>query len=54
MKLAHGTDARVQQHLAFPDCRVIQVVEASHVDITQAERNIADFAHLSLMPSGGT
>ncbi|WP_181778865.1 hypothetical protein [Pseudonocardia pini] len=38
VKLGHGTDARVRQHLANPDCEVLQVVEASHLDITHAER----------------
>jgi hypothetical protein len=38
VKLGHGTDARVRQHLAHPDCRVLQVVEGRHVDITHAER----------------
>ncbi|MEJ8277437.1 hypothetical protein [Pseudonocardia spirodelae] len=40
VKLGHGTEARVRQHLANPDCHVLQVVEASHVDITQAERDL--------------
>ncbi|ALE78003.1 hypothetical protein WY02_05665 [Pseudonocardia sp. AL041005-10] len=40
VKLGHGTDARVRQHLTNPDCHVLQVVEARHVDIAQAERDL--------------